>query len=349
MNVLITGATGFLGTYVVAEAVRQGHQVRAIVRPTTNVTRLAWHNHPAIEIVRLDLRQRSGIVESLQGMDVVIHLAAAKIGDFYTQFAGTVVATENLLEAMVTTQVHRLIAISTFSVYDYLKLPLNSVLDEQSPIESAPLQRDDYAQTKLIQEGLYRDFEHDHAGQVTILRPGMIYGREDLWHALVGMNVGSALLCVAPGGQMPLTYVENCAEAIVAAVNRDQAIGHTINIVDDEQPSRWQYAKPLSQQPVRQQTIAPRLIPLNWWLVSLFASVMAWINRQWWGGRAKMPGIMIPAKLHARFKPLRYSNRRAKQLLGWTPKYSPQQAIDRSCSDQSLLDVPRVDYALNHS
>lgn len=341
MKWLITGATGFLGTYVVAEALRQGHQVWAIVRPTSNVTRLPWHDHPSLELVRLDLRQRSGLTEALAGVDGVIHLAAAKTGDFYTQFAGTVVAAENLLESMVTAQIHRLIAISTFSVYDYLRLPVNSVLDEQSLIETAPLRRDDYAQTKLIQEGLYRDFERDHGGQVTILRPGMIYGREDLWHALVGMSLGNSLLCVAPGGQMPLTYVENCAQAIVAAILSEEAIGQTINIVDDQQPTRWQYAKQLSQD-----TIAPRLLPMPWFLISLVAQLMAWSNGRWFSGKAKLPGIFIPAKLHARFKPLRYSNRRAKQLLGWTPTYSLTEAIERSCNDHSLLDVPRPNYVL---
>ncbi|MEL7520044.1 MAG: NAD-dependent epimerase/dehydratase family protein, partial [Cyanobacteria bacterium J06553_1] len=174
-KVFITGAAGFVGQYVVAAVLRAGHQVLANVRAKTNVERISWHNHPDVTIVRQDLRSRRGLTEAVENADAVIHLAAVKAGDFYDQFAGTVIATENLLWAMKETGVTQLVAISTFSVYDYLGMKPNRLLDENGPIEPAPQNRDEYAQTKLIQEKLYRAFE----GDVTILRPGMIYGRNN--------------------------------------------------------------------------------------------------------------------------------------------------------------------------
>ena len=42
MKLLVTGATGFLGSYVVAEAVSRGHSVRAVVRPTSDANQLAY-------------------------------------------------------------------------------------------------------------------------------------------------------------------------------------------------------------------------------------------------------------------------------------------------------------------
>lgn len=158
MKLLVTGASGFLGSYVVSKALEQGHQVQAVVRPQTNLSHLSWNNHPATEIITLDLTQNQGIVTALEQIDAVIHLAAAKTGDYATQYQGTVVATENLLAAMSQTGVQRLIAISTFSVYDYLSIPVGSTLDENSPIEKNPQTRDIYAQTKLIQEEKYREF-----------------------------------------------------------------------------------------------------------------------------------------------------------------------------------------------
>ena len=190
MKVLITGASGFLGQYVVAEALRQGYTVQAVVRPMTNVDKISWSNHPNIEWVRLDLRSPKGWLDVLQSTDAVIHLAAVKAGDFYDQFAGTVMATENLLAGMAQAKVFKLILTSTFSVYDYLHLKPNTVLDEETPLEANPDNRDEYAQTKLIQEQLIRQFENDHGAKVTILRPGMIYGRECLWHALLGAEIG---------------------------------------------------------------------------------------------------------------------------------------------------------------
>jgi nucleoside-diphosphate-sugar epimerase len=335
MKLLITGASGFLGQYMVAEALRRGHQVSAVIRPKTDATRLSWYNHPNLKLVRLDLRQTSGLVESLQGVDNVIHLAAVKAGDFYTQFAGTVITTENLLAAMKEAEVKRLTAISTFSVYDYLNMPSGQVLDEDSPTEKDPLNRDEYAQTKLIQEDLYRDFEQN-GGQVTIIRPGMIYGRDYLWNACLGGELGeSAWLRIGANAIMPLTYVENCAEAIVIASESEQAFGQVINIVDDNLPTQNTYAQKL----IERMEKTPRTFFVSWTVMRLIAR-SAWLYNNWFlKGQARLPGIFVPAKLHARFKPLRYSNQKAKQVLNWKPKYSLDTAFERSCSDADLLAV----------
>lgn len=186
MKLLVTGASGFLGNYVVAEALRRGISVRAVVRPSSNELRLPWHNHPAVELIRLDLRRKNGIVDALRQVDAVVHLAAAKEGDFYTRFAGTVVATENLLDAMIEANVLRLVDISTFSVYDYLRTQSGTTITEDTLVESNPLDRDEYAQTKLIQEELVREFEENYKAQVTIIRPGLVYGRDNLWSTLLG-------------------------------------------------------------------------------------------------------------------------------------------------------------------
>jgi nucleoside-diphosphate-sugar epimerase len=342
MMLLITGASGFLGQYVVAEALRRGHQVRAVVRPAADEASIPWHTHPNVELVRLDLRQRQGLVEALQGVNTVIHLAAAKSGDFYTQFAGTVVATENLLNAMTEANVLRLVAISTFSVYDYLHIRAGQMIDEESPIDRTPIHRDEYAQTKLIQEQLVRDFERDQNGQVTILRPGMIYGRDNLWNAYIGAELaGDLWLRIGLHAQIPLNYVENCAEAILLAVERDEAIGKTLNIVDDDLPNQKEYASKLKQHTSEH----PRLIPVNWTVMRLAVDALWLYNKLLLKGQMKPPGIFVPARLHPRFKPFRYGNARIKQVLGWTPKYSLDEAIDRSCSEDNLLDVPHAAYA----
>lgn len=334
MKVLVTGTSGFLGKYVVAEALRRGHQVRAMVRPTSDAKRLPWHNHPAVELVYIDLRRRDGIVDVVKSVDAVIHLAAAKEGDYDTQFASTVVATENLLKAMIEANVLRLVAISTFSVFDYLYIGSGETISESSPIERDPTQRDTYAQTKLIQEKVIRDFEQNYGGQVTILRPGMIYGREHLWNACLGVKVSNKLwIRIGAHAQIPLTYIENCAEAIVISAQRDQAIGETLNIVDDDLPTQSTYAKKL----VRRLTPPPRTILLHWTVMHFLSRTIWLCNKLLFKSRVKLPGIFVPARLHARFKPLHYSNIHAKQILNWNPKYSLDSALERSCSDVELL------------
>lgn len=331
-KVFITGAAGFVGQYVVAAVLRAGHQVLANVRAKTNVERISWHDHPHVTLVRQDLRQRRGLVEAVSGADAVIHLAAVKAGDFYDQFAGTVIATENLLWAMNAADVSQLVAISTFSVYDYLGMKPGRLLDEEGPIEPTPKNRDEYAQTKLIQEQLYRAF----SGDVTILRPGMIYGRNNLWHALIGAEVGGdRWLKIGGGATLPMAYVENCAEAIAQALEAPDAIGQTINIVDDHLPTQKAYLKLL----LAYTPEPPKLIPVSWFAMRSLANLAWWVNQTFLGGQAKLPGILVPAKLQGRFKPLKYNNHRAKALLGWTPQFSTEAAFARSCSELDLVEV----------
>ena len=54
-------------------------------------------------------------------------------------------------------------------------------------------------------------------------------------------------------------------------------------------------------------------------------------------GKIKLPGILIPARLEARFKPFRYSNEKAQKILDWQPSYSLDEALKRSFSDIDLL------------
>ena len=331
MKLLVTGATGFLGRYVADLAIDRGHEVRAVVRPASEAANLAWYQHPRVELARVDLRCKAGLVEAVCGVDAVVHLAADKTGDFYGQFAANVVATENLLEAMRQANVKRLVAISTFSVYDCLRMRGGAVLDESSPIEKDAPARDDYAQTKLVQEKLIRDHAEEHGLALTVLRPGVIYGRDNLYNAWLGVALSDQLwIRTGAHARLPLTYVENCAEAIVLAAEMRQAVGQVINIVDDDLPTQRRYARELQQR----LTPRPRIVPVSWTVTRLTARC-AWLtNKLLLGGRAKVPSILIPARLHARGKPLRYSNEKLKETLGWRPRYSMAEALGRSLKDQ---------------
>jgi len=332
VRIYVTGATGFVGSAVVAEALRRRHEVVAVVRPGSRAElsqQFPDHGNRITE-ARIDLRSMEGLAESLDGVDSVVHLAAAKTGDFYTQFAGTVVATENLLAAMKQANVAQLVAMSTFSVYNYLAMKPGTLVDEQSPIESDPKLRDEYAQTKLLQERLYQRFESAGGGRVVILRPGMIYGPDNLWHALLGAELGPRFLRIGSKATLPLTYVENCAEAIIDAAEAladrpGELTGEIINIVDDNLPTQAQYA-----DLVAARIEIPPTISVPWPVMNAATTLLKKVNESLAGGRAKFPGIAVPDRLHARFKPLRYTNAKAKRLLGWSPRFPLEEAIARS-------------------
>lgn len=327
MKLLLTGATGFLGLHVAAEASRRGDSVRAVVRPATDARRLSRHAGAGLELARVDLRSREGLTSAICGVDVVVHLAADKFGDFYTQFAANVVATENLLEAMAKADVRRLVAVSTGSLYDLLHTRAGSELDEDALLERHPDRRDEYTHTKLLQEQLVLEYADRGDLELTVLRPGVIFGAGNLWNAWLGAQLSPGVwIRMGAHALVPLTYVENCAEAVLLAAASRRAIGETLNVIDDDLPTQRDYVRRLALL----ASPSPTVLPISWTALRVLARAAHVVNAVVFRGEAKVPGILTPARLHARCKPLRYPNRRIKDVLGWTPRFDLAEAIARS-------------------
>ena len=342
MKLLVTGAGGFLGRYVVDEALRRGHVVRAMVRSAGAAAKYGWEGNPNIEITVADLRSRRGLVDAVAGVDAVLHLAAAKGGDVYAQYGGTVVATENLLWAMTEAKVSRIVLVSSFSVYDYMKVRGGSLFDESAPLEEDAFERDGYAHTKLVQERLVREHAERHGWTWTVLRPGVIIGRDNLWSARLGMQGGRVWVRIGGRTIVPITYAGNTAEAIVMSAEKESAAGQVFNVVDDEQPRQRDYVNLLRDR----TTPRPKIVPVSWTVMRSVARLASLTNKLVLGNRARLPGLFIPCRVHARFKPLKYSNRKIKEMLGWKPRVSLLEAVERSLGDER--NIPASPLAASH-
>lgn len=320
MKLLVTGANGFLGKRVVASALERGHEVKAMIRPASSVP-TEWQSLEGLEIVRADLRTSRGLADSLRGTEAVLHLAAAKSGDLYAQLAGTVVATENLLKAMSEAGIPRIVHISTFSVYDYRNI--RGTLDENSALEPHIDDRDDYAKTKLLQERMVR--EHCEVNRIacTTLRPGVVFGPGNEWTARLGFTFGKNWILTGLWANLPLTYVDNCAEAIVLASEVPEAVGEIFNVVDNEHPTQLTYARELQ----RYSQPKSRLIPIPWTVMKGLAGLATLWNKIFFRGRGKVPGIFVPSKLYPRAKPLNYANEKIRRVLGWNPRISWREGL----------------------
>lgn len=316
MRVFVTGAGGFLGRAVVAAAARAGHQVLAMVRPAS----AGRGGFPAgvIEVAG-DLRQRGAWTDSLVGVDAVVHCAAA-FGDLASQLAGTVLATENLLNALPG-GVKRIVHVSSLSVYDF-DAP-RSDLDETTPLEAAPLRRDAYTQTKLIQERLIRDYAERRGTGLVVIRPGAIYGPGKDWDAGTGLKAGRFDLIFAPLSRMRLVHVDNCADAIVAALSVPLEAPLTVNLIDPEQPSHWRYHRLAKAAGVPTGTAVP--VPYVAVLGLGLAAQIA--SKLFFGGKARLPELLDLPRQRVRWKPLRYPADRARQALGWTSKVDLDRGV----------------------
>ena len=176
MRALVTGANGFLGRHVVAALLARGIEVRAMVRPAARLEALGWPS--SVEVFRADLRTSRELARAFEGVDVLLHLAAVVSGGEDAQFAGTVVGTERLLDAMAGSACRRLVLCSSFTVYDYSSI--DRILDEDSPVYQARdiYARDGYTIAKWWQERVTRRFAEKYGWDLAVLRPGNIWGRD---------------------------------------------------------------------------------------------------------------------------------------------------------------------------
>ena len=322
MKVLVTGAGGFLGRHVVAALLRRGCQVRVLIRPATRIDGLTWADQ--VDVFRGDLRSSAPLAPAFDDMDVLVHLAARVGGSDGAQMADTVVGTERLLEAMASSPTRRLVLASSFSVYGWSDV--RDTLTEESPLEADLYRRDGYAIAKTWQERVTQRLSQEHNWDLTVLRPGFIWGRDHGYLAGLGQKLGRWHLVFGPSTRLPLTYVENCADCFAEAVGNRRAAGETFNVVDGHEISIWHYLG----EYLRRTGAHEYRIPVPYGLALTSVRLADWINRQLCQGKAKLPGLLIPCRFQARFKPVRFSTRKLQEVLGWHPPLVFAHCLERT-------------------
>jgi nucleoside-diphosphate-sugar epimerase len=312
MKVLVTGAGGFLGRYVVKRLLDHGHSVRAMIRPASPAP--AWAGD--VEIFRADLRVHEDLAAAFAGIDAVIHLAAATSGSEEVQFASTVGATERFLAAMAKSPVRRLILMSSLVVYDWARAL--GRLDEETPLLNDVYPMAAYTIAKAWQERVVARAAEAHAWDLTIMRPGFIWGPQHAELAGMGRRFGRAYVMLGPFTRLPLTYVENCADCLATAVDCPAAIGETFNVIDDDRIRVWRYVKEYARRTGQRGV----MVPLPYYFGLGLAQLASFVSRSLFGKKGKLPSLLTPRRFEAQFKPVRFSTRKLRQIMNWKPPLS---------------------------
>lgn len=277
LHIVVTGAAGYLGRHIADQAEARGHRVSRVVRSGEGIAQDLAADGAAAQLA-----------EQLGSADAVIHAASELSGDWALHARSTLPATE-VACALANTLGAHLVQISSITVYDFAALEEGSIVDEQSPIEIAPEQRDGYVRAKLAQEEIVAQ----HCPGASVLRVGAVFGPGRIMNAHLGVGLGPILLRLAARGQIPLAHVEMVADVAVKAA--EQKAAGAVNVLESDLPDRIRFIETLSQSGW------PKLvIPVPW---HAFAAVGAALSL--WKGR---PGLLRRRVLHARMKPLGYAN-----------------------------------------
>ena len=232
MRIAVTGATGFLGEQVVIKLIAYGCDVIALGRNRSIGTRLKKHG---AKFIKADLSERKSMTHAFKDCDAVVHCAAysSPWGAWDVFHKTNVVGTKNVLMAIESSNVRRLIHVSSPSVYfDYTN---RLDISENDPLPKQMVNH--YAQTKLEAEREVASAFTQGLETITI-RPRALFGPGDtvLFPRLIRANnrIGIPITDSAPI-LTDITYVENVADAIVLCLEASKhCLGNIYNISNGE-------------------------------------------------------------------------------------------------------------------
>ena len=271
-----------------------------------------------IEVAQANLLARDSLPALVAGVDCIVHAAAGMRGAAADMFANTVVATRNLLDAATAQQIRRVVLISSFSVYHAETLAPHATLDESTPIERVGVERGSYVYAKTRQEHLFLDYQKRFSFESVILRPGVIYGPGGgAISSRVGLNALGFFFALGGNAILPLTYVDNCADAVAQAAMKAPA-GSAFNVVDDNLPTCNEYLRDY-----RQHVQKMRRIPVPHWAFLWGSKILVSYHRK---SKGQMPAVFTPYVVNSMYRPLRYTNA-ALKAIGWQQRISTANGL----------------------
>lgn len=327
--VLVTGANGFIGAKVAETFLQRGFEnIRALVRSVNDaggIRHVAEASGGKVRLVEGNLLSRESCAEAVKGVKLIIHLAASADKSYSGSFYSTVIGTRNLIEAALADgNLKRLVNISSFAVYSNWDLPRSKVLDETCPVETGPDYRfETYCYAKAKQDQLVAEYVKTRGLNVVTLRPGAVYGprSRQFLTPRIGIDTFGIYLHLGGGNQIPLTYIDNCAECMVLAGLVKGVDGEVFNIVDDDLPTARSF---LGQYKRNVRAFSSLYVPYRlFYLFSYFWERYAVKSKE------QFPPVFNRRRCAAYWKGNRYSNAKAKRLLGWTPKVSTAEGSRR--------------------
>ena len=238
-QVVVTGAAGFIGRWVVDELLERGYTVHGLDDLSNGSRRnvAAFEDSEQFDLTVGDVTDQETVTDLMtDDIEACIHLAAEidvqeSLDDPQSHFQTNVIGTERVLEACRRTET-RLALVGTCMVYDMIDS--EEGIDEAHPVKPAS----PYAGTKLAAENIAESYYHGYGLPVTVLRPFNTYGpyqKTGMAGGVVSIftsrDIENQPLKIFGNGTQTrdLMYVTDCARFIVDGTFSDAAVGEVIN------------------------------------------------------------------------------------------------------------------------
>jgi nucleoside-diphosphate-sugar epimerase len=235
MRILVTGATGKVGSRFVSRILARGYEVRILVRDATKVSPFV---EQGAQVVIGDLNNSDSLSAAVKGIDAVIHVAAYfrtvtdTEGIIKTNHAGTVA----LANASIAAGVKRFIFTSTGNVYgtDYQRpAKEDDVVNINDPRA--------YSSSKIAAENELISLHKNNGFDIRVLRLGFVYGDKD-------PHIEEILPVLKKwkrhsGYRMHMVHHLDVAQALILLLHTDGLNGEIFNVADDAPISLYELAE----------------------------------------------------------------------------------------------------------
>lgn len=319
MSILVTGATGFLGTALVTELVKQQQPVRILAR---DAEKARAQFGDAVTVMTGEITDQQQVQQAVDGITTIYHL----VGRLYHPSVPTELyyqthleGTRILLEACRgQSQIRRIVHCSTTGVHGVTG---NTPAAEDAPY--APT--NPYEVTKLESELLALKFHREYGLPVSVVRPGLVYGPGDLHLLGFFSSIRKGLFRVIAGGKALLhpIYIDDMTAAFLLCGERTEAIGRSYNIAGERPVTIRELATAIAHS--LDKELPGGSIPL--WLANLASDIFALIPSMR-GERAPLTRSRVKFLTNSRV----YDCRRAQTELGFKAQVDLDEGMQRTAA-----------------
>jgi nucleoside-diphosphate-sugar epimerase len=318
MRILVSGASGFIGSHFVERALADGHEVVGLFRTQKPCNRrmLAQLRSAGAQLLQADLLDPASLAAAFERVDVVCHFAGAfndSAGDDDLYRRVNVAGTRNLAAAAAARGVRRFVFCSTAGIYGRRQ---DGIIDEEAPTQPWNA----YERSKLDAETALREVAAGSGMEYVILRPAVVYGpRDGRLRKMFKLAVRGRFPLFGRGaGRRHFVHVADVVDAFLRACSAPAARNRDMIVAGRQAVPLRELLRTLAEVAGRSST-GPHL-PLTPML--MLAAVTEDVCRL----------LHVQPPLHRRrmdfyLNDAEFDCRRARHILDWEPKVELREGL----------------------